>query len=433
MATANSTKERERERPLDSAIHHGEVLTGAALVSQSLKDVSRQMRRPTPVWAGNVIQQVERIKGSVGAWILLAFIVVVVLPVAAAGIYLAFFTADQYASEARFAVRGGERGVLNPLAMLTSGTVGQSQDSLIVADYIRSRGMVEELEKSINLRDMFYRNADWVFRFNPEKPIEKLARYWRWQVDVQIESISSIITVVVRAFTPEDSLAISRGIIEASERLVNDLSERARRDALKQAQTELRLAENALQEKIKAMRDLRNQEGLLDASKTSDALNKLIGDLRLELVRMESEYSASKQSVAESSPQMRVLEARIRSTREQIRLIEARMTQVRKPGDDSARRESDPALAESMGRFERLQLEQSFAQKHYVEAAATFERARADLDTQQVYLATFLQPVLAQEALYPKKGWILAALTAICLVLWGAGVGAAMLVRNHAA
>ena len=426
-----SGQTRERETPpFTSGIRRGEVLSGAELVQQSLKDVSRQMRRPTPAWAGSVMQQLDRMRSSFGGWIAFAFVAVVILPVTIAGLYLAFFAADQYASEARFAVRGGDRGAINPLAVLTGGAAGQSQDSLIIADYIHSRGMVEALSQTLNLREMFDRHADWVFGFNPQKPIEKLTRYWHRQVDVHTDSMSGIVTVVVRAFTPQDALAIAKGVIAQSETLVNDLSERARRDALKQAQGELKLAETTLQDKIKAMRDLRNREGLLDAGKTSDAMTKLVGDLRLELARMESEYSAARQSVESESPQMRVLQARIRSTREQIRLLEARMTQAQNPG---AAANANPALAESMGRFERLQLEQSFAQKHYVEAAAALERARADLDTQQVYLTTFLQPVLAQEALYPKKGWILAALTAICLALWGAGTGIAVLVRNYGA
>ena len=418
---------------LEGLVAQGEVLSGAELISRSLKDVSRQMRRPAPVWVGGITQQAERLTSSFGAWVLLAFIAVVALPVMSVGLYLAIFASDQYASEARFAVRGGDRGALDPLASLTGGSASHMQDSLIIADFIRGRGMVEELEKTLNLREMFSpARADWVFSFNSEKPIEKLVRYWRWQVDVNTESMSGIITVVVRAFTPEDSLAISKAVIAASEKLVNDLSERARRDALKQARSELTLAENALQERIKSMRDLRNRDGLLDASKTSDALTKLIGSLRLELARMESEYSSSRNSVAETSPQMRVLQARIRSTREQIRLIEARMTATGRPVA-SAEAGNAPALADSMGRFDRLRLEQEFAQKHYVDAAAALERARMELDAQQLYLATFLQPVLAQDALYPKSGWIMAALATICLALWGAGTGIAVLVRNYGA
>ena len=432
MAPSDQTKERVRP-PLQGEVIQGQVLSGAEMVSRSLKDISREMRRPTPVWAGNLGQQTGRLKASFGAWVAVAFIAVVVVPVLAASLYLAIFAADQYVSEARFAVRGGERGPIDPLSAVTGASSGHTQDSLIIADFIRGQGMVSELERTLNLREMFSTSkADWLFGFNPEKSIEKLVRYWRWQVDVNVEQMSGIITVVVRAFTPEDALAISKAVISASEKLVNDLSERARRDALKQAQSELTLAENTLQDKIKAMRDLRNREGLLDASKTSDAMTKLAGDLRLELARMESEYASNRRSMSETSPQMRVQEARIRSARDQLRLIEARMTQ-RPGGASAANAVNDPALADSMSRFDRLKLEQGFAQKQYVDAAAAFERARLELDTQQVYLATFLQPVLAQDALYPKKGWIFAALAAICLVLWAAGIGAAVLVRNYAA
>ena len=59
---------------------------------------------------------------------------------------------------------------------------------------------------------------------------------------------------------------------------------------------------------------------------------------------------------------------------------------------------SGPTLANSMGRFDLLQLERDIAEKQYGAAAAAFEASRVQLDSQQVYLATFLQPVLAQEA-----------------------------------
>src|SRR5689334_24397098 len=40
------------------------------------------------------------------------------------------------------------------------------------------------------------------------------------------------VTVNVRAFTPEDALSLAQAILSSSERLVNELSERARRDTL---------------------------------------------------------------------------------------------------------------------------------------------------------------------------------------------------------
>jgi capsular polysaccharide transport system permease protein len=91
------------------------------------------------------------------------------------------------------------------------------------------------------------------------------------------------------------------------------------------------------------------------------------------------------------------------------------------------------ALSDSMSRFEREKLELDFAQKQYVAASAAYERARVELESQQVYLATFLKPVLAQEPLYPKRWWLWAIVIVGCLSLWGTGVGGVVLVRNYGA
>jgi len=58
-------------------------------------------------------------------------------------------------------------------------------------------------------------------------------------------------------------------------------------------------------------------------------------------------------------------------------------------------------------------------------------RARVELETQNIYLATFLKPVLAQEALYPKRFWLWSVVAFLSLLLWGGGVGTAVLVRNN--
>ena len=61
--------------------------------------------------------------------------------------------------------------------------------------------------------------------------------------------------------------------------------------------------------------ELREREGILDATKTSEAMLKLIGDLRLELAKFESEYATARNTMAENTPQMRVLQARIQFLR----------------------------------------------------------------------------------------------------------------------
>ena len=396
----------------------------AGLVSQSLREAAREARTPGARWIPLRAVRLS-IWHSFGAWLIASFIAVVVLPVFSSGLYLAFFSSDQYASEVRFAVRGGERSPLDAL----SGVLGAAgseyfQDALIVTTYLRGRQAIEDINKTVDLRQAFSRReADLLSRFNPNDSIEELVWYWRWRTDISIDSLSGVITVIVRAFTPQDSLDIANQVIAVSEKLVNDLSDRSRRDALRQAQSELARAEATLQKNIGAMRHLRNSEGVLDADKTAEAMIKMLGEMRLERLRLEQEYAVQARTISPDTPHLRVRAARIASIREQVERLEGQMT---RSGTQTA-----PALADAMGQFDRQKIERDIAQKQYVAAATAFERARMQLETQQLYLATFLKPVLAQEALYPKRWWIWLIIFIGTLSLWSGGVGSAVLVRNY--
>jgi capsular polysaccharide transport system permease protein len=399
----------------------------AALIAQSLKGIARRARTPRSVWV-SVGGGAQRRWQHIFIWAVLAsFALIVLLPNLVAGTYLAFMASDQYASETRFAVRGGEPAALSALGGLVGTPSAQRvQDSLILSDYIQGRGMMEAVNGALNLRQMFSsEKIDFLSRFDPGESNEDLLRYWRRHVDAHIDSASGILTVVVRAFTPQDSLNITDKIVSESEALVNDLTQRSRRDALRQAKDELQRANENLQGKIVAMRDARNAEGILDSGKTSEVMTKMLGDLRLELAHLEQDYGAQRRTVLPSSPQLRVLEARIGSMKDQIRQLESTMT-----GSGAS---ATPALADAMSRLDRAKLEKNIAEKQYVAAVGAFERARIDLESQQVYLATFLKPVLAQEALYPKRFWLWSIVAFLSLLLWGGGVGIAVLVRNHVA
>jgi len=397
----------------------------AVLIANALKAVSRRARAPRGVFIASGAVP-ERRWQHLFAWAIVAsFFAVVAVPNIVAGVYLAFVASDQYATETRFALRGGEPSVLDQFGgLLGFAAANRAQDSLIVVDYIRSRGMVEAVDKKLDLRKLFAPDGvDPLSRFNPKRSDEELLRYWRRHVDATIESMSGIITVVVRAFTAADSLAIARAVSAQSETLVNDLSERARNDALRQARAELGRAKDRLQDRIAAMRDVRNAEGILDTAKTTEAMTRMLSELRLDLIRMQQNYDAQRRTIAADAPQLRVLEAQIVSMRDQIRELERQMT----GGASTA------ALSGAMGRFNVVELEKHVAEQQYMAAAAGYERARVELDTQNVYLASFLTPVLAQEALYPKRLWLMTIVALLTLALWGAGVGAAVMVRNHVA
>ncbi|MDE2363465.1 MAG: hypothetical protein KGM42_12370, partial [Hyphomicrobiales bacterium] len=261
-------------------------------------------------------------------------------------------------------------------------------------------------------------------RFDPEKRIEDLEKYWRKRVDVKIENLSGIVDVDVRAFTPEDSLALGQQILALSEALVNDLSTRSRRDALAESRAELDRAEARLQAATAAMRDARNAEGVLDAKAAAESLDKVVSVLRLEKAKLEQDLAGQSRVLADS-PSGRVLKARIDAVSRQIDDYNRQIA--------GARSAAGGSMADRLGQLSRQQIELDLARQQYAQASAVFQNARVNLETQQAYLVTSLRPTLAQESTYPRRWWEWSIIVLPSLLGWAIAAAIAFLVRDNMA
>ncbi|WP_036262332.1 hypothetical protein [Methylocapsa aurea] len=341
--------------------------------------------------------------------------------VAPAGLIIAYFSlivSNQYVSEARFAVRGGERPAVDAISALTGlNSFTQVQDSLIIVNYIKSQAMVEDLDRRIGLRAIYASDKiDWLSRFNVNAPIEEFVKYWRGRVNISIEAPSGIVTVQVSAFTPEDALKIAEATVELSERLANGLSAQARKDAVSEAESEVARAENRLRDARISLRDLRNEQSTLDPRQTAEGIGRLISELRLEKIRLEQELTASQRGkVAETAPQNQILRTRIEVIGEQIAGLGKLLTSEGGSGAD--------AISSKITHFDELELERQIAEKQYTLTAAALERARINAGGKKVYLATFVHPVLARDPSYPKR--LLFSLLGVGVVGVMCGVGRA--------
>jgi capsular polysaccharide transport system permease protein len=284
--------------------------------------------------------------------------------------------------------------------------------------------MVEALDSRINLRQIFsHGHADYLSRFDATEPVEDLEKYWRKRVDVKIETLSGIIDVNTRAFTPEESLAIGEQVLALSEVLVNDLSTRSRQDALRESRAELTRAETQLQVATAAMRDARNTEGVLDAKSAAESLDKVIAALRLQKAQLEQDLAT--QSNGPDSPSVRVIEARIAAVAKQIDAYSRQIASVQSVGGGS--------MADRLGQLSRWQIELDLARQQYAQAAAVFQNARVNLETQQAYLVASLRPTLAQDSTYPRRWWEWSIVVFPSFILWAVFAAIAFLVRDNMA
>src|SRR5947209_1952919 len=398
----------------------------ADAIARALRRAARQARTPASIVSGGIGFRRTRKDRLFTVGLAAAFVAIALLPVLVAGIYYGLIASDQYATEARFSLRTGEPGISDMLGGLTgSGGSQQTQDSQIIIDYARSRTIVENLQHEVDLREIFSRDGtDYFSRFKKNKPIENLVRYWRKRVDAHFEKMSGIIGVEVRAVTPDDSLLRAAKIIDYCEKLVNDLSQRSRVDALKQAELELHRAEAQLKAAGAEMREAQNSQGVLDATVEAEALNKVVTMLRLDLSKARQQIAGQGETVFADAPQVRVLNSRVQILQDQINKYSAQIADKNQGGE---------SLADRKRALDLRQTDLGVAMQRYVMASVAFENARLDLETQKAYLAPFVRPRLEPIATCPKRVWDWLVIGGPALLVWGLIAGSAFLVRDHMA
>ncbi len=406
------------------------ALERARVMSQALADAARRARfssRSRRALASGGFQARSGAR-AMRIFRTVTFILMVLAPSAAAAVYFAFIASNQYVAEAQFTVMGGYVPPPDGIASITGiPAAAIVQDTQIVTNFIESRAAVEKLEANVGLRGLYSRDdIDYLARFNPAKPIEKLVSYWRGMSDVSIIMPAGIVDFKVRAFAPNDARELGDSVIRISEQLINELNARMNVDAVRDAEQELKRTAERLAAARGALEKARNDQGVLDAVKSADALNKLVTDLRGELARMQQEYDAQLHSLLSTAPQMRTLKARIDSAQAQIAELEAKLTAT-----DQA--EANRTLSNSMTKLAALDLERQIAERLYAGAAASLELAKLTAEHKLMYLNTFVQPVAPQEPRYPKRILYTAAVVVGSLAAWGALVGGVSVARNYMA
>jgi capsular polysaccharide transport system permease protein len=402
----------QAERPTATAPRPAQHLTIARLARSIGK---------APEAARLIVREVERIAVEADralSWrarippVLGSFIAFVVIPATAASLYFAFLASDQFSVEMRFAVRSldvdSAPSSLGAMAGAAGAGAGASaagargvsisaspQNSYIVTSYIRSRAIVDDLSAKVKLREVFRRpEADFWARLRDHAPIEKLVDYWNTMVDTDVEAVSGVVTVRIRAFRRDDALALGNAVVAASEDLVNRISDRARRDATAMAEKDVRRAFVAVQAALADLTKFREEFGMIDPGQKSSEITGLLGPLMGDKIRLENELFVASRELAHDAPTVRVLREQIETTDRQIKELQAKLTN---------RESRSGTIAESLTRFETLETQRMLAEQLYALARSDLDRAQLRANRQSIYLTVFVPPTLPEIALYPHR------------------------------
>jgi capsular polysaccharide transport system permease protein len=398
-------------------------------ISIELRRVARTARIPRPVTSGGGGFRARRTDRVYRRFFIGSFVFLFVLPVLGAALYLFFVAANQYVSETRFSVSSGEQNGLEALSSLAGVlSAGQSSDGQIIAQYVKSRSILEELEKTFDLRQMFHPGT---FDFLAEAPkdmsMEEFIDYWNGQVKLSVDQSNGLVTLQVRTFSPLDSLKLIGEISIISERMVNQLTRHNEENTLLEASRELKLSKRRLETAVTAMRDARIAAGVLDVDLTASSYSELLTQLYIELSKIETQIDTLKNNDALETPRLVSLHARSTALRNQISTYESRVAGRPVNGVEGG------TLAAHASVLADKQVELTIAQNEYALSVSSYEGARLASERQRSYLMTYVQPSLPEDSVYPRRGLTWAAVIVLSFLGWALVAGIAILVRDNTA
>ncbi len=357
-----------------------------------------------------------------------SFVFMVVLPSALAAWYLWERAVDQYASYVGFSVRTEEQGSsIESLFGMSDLSGSSSSDTDILYEFLQSQQLVAKVNADLNLREIWSRpgvEQDPIFVYPGGGTIEDLTKEWGRKVKIYYESSSGLMDLRVLAFDPEDATAIAEAIYEESSAMINRLSAIAREDAIGYAREELEETQEQLKEARVKLQAFRNRTQIIDPTLQSQSQSGLISALETELAQAQIDLQLLNDTARDGDP-------RIGQTQRRIQAIEKQIANERSVIGVESEADQSSTVADLVGQYEALAVDQEFAEQAYTAARASYDSARAEARRQSRYLAAHVPPTRAERAEYPQRMNTFAVITLFLCMAWAFLMLAAYALRDR--
>lgn len=313
--------------------------------------------------------------------------------------YCAFVASPMYVSETKFAVRNAvEQPMGIDIASQLFKTASTSvQDARIVDAYLRSPDVFSKLDGELQLTQHYSDTSrDWVSRLASSPTLWDKEAFWQRVAQPKIDVDSGIVTFTVRAYTPDMAQNIAAGILRQGEALINEMNERSRNDAIRLAESEVKVAQERIVKAQKALETFRDEHKELDPKATATGLQTLVFELEGERSKVKAELAEARSYMKPTAPQVKALEKRLAAVESQLNAEKARIAGNPAGGN---------AINSWVSQYENLMIESEFAQKQLTTAMSAYEQARSMALAKSRYLVAIQQPTLPDESRYPRT-WV---------------------------
>lgn len=329
--------------------------------------------------------------------LVLLFVLMVVLPTSGYGYYLYMFAADQYESNVGFSSRTEQApSPFELLGALGGVSASSSSDMDIVYQFIRSQELVERLDAKLGLRKIFSKPVnDPLLTFPPDGPVEDLVDYWKTMAVPNFDRATGLMTLSVFAFDPKDAQDIATSVLAESTAIINDLSKTAQDDTTRYSEESLKKSETRMATAQEALTNFRIANNILDPAATVSGNQAVVNSLVQQLGNAEIDLDMLTGTIPDNDPRLALVKRRIEVIQKRLGEEQSKVGGLSDPGA--------PNYPKLVTDYQNLLMAQDFAQKAYLTALASYDQAVNDAQHKTRYLATYLEPTLAESSTAPMR------------------------------
>jgi capsular polysaccharide transport system permease protein len=343
------------------------------------------------------------------------FLITVVIPTVVAIIYFGLVASNEYTSVSSFLVRSPQETSVSGLGGLLKGVGGFSQsegDAYTVQKYILSRDAMTVLDREQSIKSAFQSGSiDLLNRFSAFGLNDSLEDFYVYYgekiVDAKVDTDSPIVTLDTNAYDARLAWSMNKRLLELSDKIVNQMNERARADLINSAQHDVDVAKENDRVVTMALANYRNSAGVIDPERQSTIPLQQVGKLQDDLITTRVQI-AQMERLSPENPGLPTL-------RDRANLLQQAIDQVsqRVAGSQGA------SLASKAAEFQHLTLEKDVADKILAGAITLLDQARVEAERKQLYLERISEPSLPDHAMTPRRGRAILATFLLGLILWG--------------
>lgn len=337
---------------------------------------------------------------------------VFVIPVVVSVLYNLVVATPRYASDIAFVVRSSQTSHdrFSIASLGQGGAVGISEDSEAVAAYLKSRDMLDNINRdALVTRTFARRGLDPIAAFPSllsGSTHEDLYRHFQAYVQSDFDRATDIIHIRVQSFTAVEARDIAQRLLDASEVMVNRLNQRAQANVVSEAERDVAKASSEVAGVAGRINEIRNRNRIIEPELDAGASIKLQSSTAAELAQVEVQLNQTLRSAPRS-----LLIGQLQTRRSALRSQLHRQIGATAGGKGS--------LADRLRGYEALVARREIAEKQLMAASFQLVSVQGSASRQQLYLEEIARPNLPDDALYPRRWLNLLFTVLICgCLLW---------------